>query len=55
MKIKIAFTENERKQAEHVADWVKFLCRSFGKVRAEESRKHEPFRHIYLSIGTKKS
>ena len=26
MKIKIAFTENERKLAEHVADWVKFYC-----------------------------
>lgn len=55
MKIKIAFTENERKQAEHVADWVKFLCCSFGKVRAEESLKHEPFRHIYMNVKTKKS
>lgn len=55
MKIKIAFTENERKQAENITSWIKFCCRSYGKVRAKESRKHDPFRHIYLSIGTKKS
>lgn len=55
MKIKIAFTENERKQAENITSWIKFFCRSSGKVTAKESRKHEPFHHIYMNVKTKKS
>lgn len=49
MKIKIAYQEHERRQAENTVELLKNALSSGGAVKETRSDRHEPFLHVYLS------
>ena len=54
MKIKIAYQEHERDQADRTAEIVRMALAPEAVVKVVRSDKHEPFRHIYLTSKNRK-
>lgn len=55
MKIRIAYTENERTFAEQVKEhFGKVLAKLGLTVKETRSDRHEPYHHIYLTTLIKK-
>lgn len=49
MKIKIAYSESERADAEKLAEVCSAQMSRDGSVKRSSSDRHKPFYHIYLS------
>lgn len=54
MKVKITYTEKEKKQADKLASLYLEQLQSKNRISVSRSDRHKPFYHIYIADRQKK-